>query len=173
MMTAGSIGMLVTMSRAFVKEQDDADAPEDLPERPVSPHPNAVTPRGLRLIDEEIEKHRKELAHAQHVADRALIARASRDLRYWTHRRSTAQLISPPEHPEKVAFGVRVTIERDDGRRQTLSIVGEDEADFEKGLIAYTAPVARALIGAGLGDEVTIPAGTAEIVSLEPVDPEG
>jgi transcription elongation GreA/GreB family factor len=170
MMTAVFYWDVVTMSRAFVKEQDDADAPEDLPERPVSPHPNAVTPRGLRLIDEEIEKHRKELAHAQHTAERALIARASRDLRYWTHRRSTAQLIQPPQSPEKVAFGVRVTIERNDGRRQTLSIVGEDEADFEKGLIAYTAPIAQALIGASVGDEVTIPGGTAEIVSLEPVE---
>ena len=161
------------MSRAFVKEQDDADAIEELAERPVSKEPNAVTPRGLRLIDEEIEKHRKELAHAQHVADRNLIARSSRDLRYWTQRRATAQLIQPPKNPDKVAFGVRVTIERDDGRRQTLSIVGEDEADFDKGFIAYTAPVARALIGAAVGDEVEIPGGEAEIISLEPVDPEG
>lgn len=161
------------MSRAFVKEQDDADALEELPERPVSTQPNAVTPRGLRLIDEEIDKHRKELAHAQHDADRNLIARASRDLRYWTQRRATAHLIEPPKNPGKVAFGVRVTIERDDGRKQTLSIVGEDEADFEKGLIAYTAPVARSLIGAGVGDDVTIPGGEAEIIAIEPVDPEG
>jgi transcription elongation GreA/GreB family factor len=161
------------MSRAFVKEQDDADALEELPERPVSTHPNAVTPHGLRLIDEEIEKLRKELAHAQHVADRNLIARASRDLRYWTQRRATAQLIEPPKQPEKAAFGVKVTIKRDDGRTQTFAIVGEDEADFAKGLIAYTAPIARALIGAGVGDEVDIPGGEAEIISLEPVDPEG
>src|SRR5437763_6920082 len=99
------------MSRAFVKEQDDADALEELAERPVSKEPNAVTPRGLRLIDEEIDKHRRELAHAQHVADRNLIARSSRDLRYWTQRRSTAQLIQPPRNPDKVAFGVKVTIE--------------------------------------------------------------
>ena len=161
------------MSRAFVKEQDDADALEEFPERPVSTQPNAVTPRGLRLIDEEIDRLRKELAHAQHIADRNLIARASRDLRYWTQRRATAQPIQPPKHPDKAAFGVCVTIERNDGRRQTLAIVGEDEADFEKGLIAYTAPVARALIGASVGDEVSIPGGEAEIISLEPVDPEG
>ena len=161
------------MSRAFVKEQDDADALEELPERPVSPHPNAVTPRGLRLIDEEIERLRKELAHAQHDADRNLIARASRDLRYWTQRRATAQVIQPPKAPQKAAFGVKVAIARDDGRKQAFAIVGEDEADFDKGLIAYTAPVARALIGSGVGDVVDIPGGEAEIVSLEPVDPEG
>jgi len=161
------------MSRAFVKEQDDADALEELPERPISPHPNAVTPRGLRLIDEEIDKLRKDLAHAQHDVDRNLIARASRDLRYWTQRRSTAQLIEPPKKPDKAAFGVRVTIKRDKGKKQVLSIVGEDEADFDKGYIAYTAPIARALIGAGVGDEVEIPGGEAEIISLEPVSSEG
>ena len=84
-----------------------------------------------------------------------------------------AQLIQPPRNPDKVAFGVKVTIERDNGRKQTLSIVGEDEADFDKGLIAYTAPVARALMGAAVGDEVEIPGGEAEVISLEPVDPEG
>jgi transcription elongation GreA/GreB family factor len=161
------------MSRAFVKEQDDADALQELPERPISPHPNAVTPRGLRLIDEEIDKLRKDLAHAQHDVDRNLIARASRDLRYWTQRRSTAQLIEPPNKPDKAAFGVRVTIKRDKGKKQVLSIVGEDEADFDKGYIAYTAPIARALIGAGVGDEVEIQGGEAEIVSLEPVGSEG
>ena len=161
------------MSRAFVKEQDDADALQELPERPISPHPNAVTPRGLRLIDEEIDKLRKDLAHAQHDVDRNLIARASRDLRYWTQRRSTAQLIEPPNKPDKAAFGVRVTIKRDKGKEQVLSIVGEDEADFDKGYIAYTAPIARALIGAGVGDEVEIQGGEAEIVSLEPVGSEG
>lgn len=161
------------MSRAFVKEQDDGDSLEELPERPISPHPNAVTPRGLRLIDEEIEKLRKDLAHAQHDVDRNLIARASRDLRYWMQRRSTAQLIEPPKKPDKAAFGVRVTIKRDKGKKQVLSIVGEDEADFDKGYIAYTAPIARALIGAGVGDEVEIQGGEAEIVSLEPVGSEG
>ena len=161
------------MSRAFVKEQDDADALQELPERPISPHPNAVTPRGLRLIDEEIDKLRKDLAHAQHDVDRNLIARASRDLRYWTQRRSTAQLIEPPNKPDKAAFGVRVTIKRDKGKKQVLSIVGEDEADFDKGYIAYTAPIARALIGAGVGDEVEIQGGEAEIISLEPVGSEG
>lgn len=155
------------MSRAFVKEQDGQDTPEELPEHPISPNPNFVTPRGLSLIDEEIETARKLLAHAQHETDRAGIARASRDLRYWTQRRSTAQLVEPPKAPTKVAFGTRVTVKRDDGRRQVFSIVGEDEADLEKGLIAYTVPIARALLGLEVGEEAELPGGNGEVIGLE------
>lgn len=157
------------MSRAFVKEQDGEDSLEELPERPVSPHPNAVTPRGLRLIDEEIERLRKDLAHAQHDTDRNAIARASRDLRYWTQRRSTAQLIDIPKEPKEAAFGTVVKIEREDGRTQTYAIVGEDEANLEQGFIAYTTPLARALIGARVGDSVKLTGGEAEVTAITAV----
>jgi transcription elongation GreA/GreB family factor len=157
------------MSRAFVKEQDDA--PEELLQRPVSSNPNFVTGRGLRLIDEMIGTLRKELA--RHHGDKALLARTSRDLRYWVQRRTTAQLIAPPGDLKTVAFATRVTIERADGRRQTFAIVGEDEADPVKGSIAYTSPMARALLGRKKGDIAEVPGGEAEIVALEPVNPEG
>lgn len=161
------------MSRAFVKDQDDQPSVEELPERPISPNPNFVTPRGLALVDEEIEAARKLLAHAQHETDRGGIARASRDLRYWTQRRATAQLVEPPpKAPQKVAFATRVTVKRDDGRQQVFAIVGEDEADLEKGLIAYTVPMARALLGLGIGDEVELPGGHAEVMDLKPIDAE-
>ena len=154
------------MSRAFVKELDDV--PEDLPERPVSSTPNVVTARGLSLIDAEIEACRKLLAQGQHDQDKAAISRASRDLRYWTQRRSTAQLVTGIETPEMVAFATRVTIEREDGRRQTFSIVGEDEADPAKSLIAYTSPMARALMGKAVGEFAEAPGGEVEIRKLEP-----
>jgi transcription elongation GreA/GreB family factor len=160
------------MSRAFVKEQDDQEGLEELAERPVSSNPNFVTHRGLTLIDEEIEAARKLLAHAQHESDRAGIARASRDLRYWTLRRSTAQPVEPPKAPQKVAFATRVTVKRDDGREQVFSIVGEDEADLEKGLIAYTVPMARALLGLEVGEEADLPGGHAEVIDLKPIDTE-
>ena len=155
------------MSRAFVKEQDDL--PEALPERPVSAAPNVVTARGLRLIDQEIDAARRLLAQGQHDQDKAAIARASRDLRYWMLRRSTAQLVECPSHPETVAFGTRVTLLRGDGRKQVFSIVGEDEADPPKGFIAYTTPLARALIGKGQGDVADVPGGEVEIVKVEAV----
>ena len=156
------------MSRAFVKEQDDR--PEDLPERPVSTNPNFVTARGLSLIDGEIEACRRQLAQGQHDQDKAAIARASRDLRYWTQRRSTAQLVESAGPPDTVGFGVRVTIARDDGRRQVFSIVGEDEADPSKGLIAYTSPMARALMGRGVGEFAEAPGGEVEVARLEPLE---
>jgi transcription elongation GreA/GreB family factor len=161
------------MSRAFVKEQDDQEGLEELPEIPISSNPNFVTPRGLVLIDEEIESARKLLAHAQHESDRAGIARASRDLRYWTQRRATAQPVEVPKSPQKVAFGTRVTIKRDDGRTQVFAIVGEDEADLEKGLIAYTVPMARALLGLEVGEETDLPGGKGEVIDLKSIDAEG
>lgn len=161
------------MSRAFVKDQEDQEGAEELPERPISSNPNFVTPRGLALIDEEIETARRHLAHAQHETDRPGIARASRDMRYWTQRRATAQLVEPPKAPKKVAFATRVTVKRDDGRQQVFAIVGEDEADLEKGLIAYTVPMARALLGLEVGDEAELPGGNGEVVALEPVGAKG
>ena len=152
------------MSRAFVKEQDDR--PEDLPERPVSTNPNFVTARGLSLIDGEIETCRRQLAQGQHDQDKAAIARASRDLRYWTQRRSTAQLVESAKAPAMVGFATQVTIEREDGRRQVFSIVGEDEADPSKGLIAYTSPMARALMGKGMGESTEAPGGEVEITGI-------
>lgn len=154
------------MSRAFVKEQDDV--PEELQERLISPNPNVVTQRGLKLIDAEIETARRALALGQGASDKAMIARASRDLRYWTQRRSTAQLVDPPQSPDAVGFATRVTILRNDGRRQVYAIVGEDESDPSQGYLAYTSPLARALIGRAEADVVDVPGGEAEIMKIEP-----
>ncbi len=156
------------MSRAFVKEQDDV--PEELQERPISANPNVVTPRGLKRIDAEIEAARKSLAQGQGAGDKAMIARASRDLRYWTQRRSTAQPVDPPKEPDAVAFATRVTILRNDHRRQVYSIVGEDESDPANGYLAYTSPLARALMGKSEGDVADIPGGEAEIMKIEGVE---
>lgn len=157
------------MSRAFVKESDGTDVFDDLPDRPISPHPNLVTGRGLSLIEGELERLRAALADAQANADRGAIAEISRDLRYWTARRSNAEVVPPPEDDTTVRFGVRVTIERDDGRRQSFHIVGQDEADPTKGLLSYVAPLALALNGKQVGDVVTAGPGNAEIVAIERV----
>jgi transcription elongation GreA/GreB family factor len=78
-------------------------------------------------------------------------------------------LIEPPGQPKQVAFATSVTIRRDDGKTVTYSIVGEDEADLEKGLIAYSVPLARALLGNNVGDTVDIPSGEAEILAIKPI----
>jgi transcription elongation GreA/GreB family factor len=160
------------MSRAFVKDQDDNEAVEDFSDRPISTNPNYVTPRGLKLMEAEISALRHSLAEAQRNEDRSSISRVSRDLRYWVERRTTAHLVEPPVNPKQVAFATVVTIRRDNGKTMTYSIVGEDEADLKKGLIAYSVPLARALLGNGVGDTVEIPGGEAEITKIEPVSSE-
>ena len=154
------------MSRAFVKEPDGADAFEELPERPVSAQPNLVTAEGLARIEAEISRLQQEHAAAQAANDRGALARAERDLRYWNARRSTAQLFPPPTDSTQVHFGSTVTIVRDDGRRQTFRIVGEDEADPAHGTISHVSPLARALFGKQLGDTIQAGQSQAEIVEI-------
>jgi len=152
------------MSRAFVKE--DAGEGEELPERPVSPHPNYVTREGLARIDAELDRLTAELAAAP-ADDQTLRRRIARDLHYWRARRATASLVEPSKDGRAVQFGSTVTIERDDGRRQTFRIVGEDEADPAHGTLSYVSPLAAALIGKGVGDTVPVGSGEAEIVKTE------
>jgi transcription elongation GreA/GreB family factor len=154
------------MSRAFVKEAEDGDTFEDLGERPISPYPNDVTPEGLALIEEALERAHREHAEAQAKNDRRALAEAARDLRYWNARRATAQVIPPPVDKEHVHFGSTVTIERDDGRTQTYRIVGEDEADVAKGKLSHAAPLARALFGKKVGETATVGSNEIEIVDI-------
>jgi transcription elongation GreA/GreB family factor len=152
------------MSRAFVKEQDDAGG-EDLPDRLISEHPNLVTPEGLALIEAEVARLTAEHAAAQAAADRARTAATARDLRYWSARLASAEVVTPPADPEHVHFGSTIAIERADGRRQTFRIVGEDEADPSKGTIPYVSPLVRALSGKAVGDVVMV--GAQEVKVLE------
>ena len=142
------------MSRAFVKEDDQAPPAPPI-ERPVSSAPNQVTPRGARLIDVEIERLEAALGTEPGEDEEALLRR---DLRYWTTRRASAQLVEPVQAPEAVAFGTRVTIRRG-GETQQVEIVGEDEADPGGGRIAWTSPLALALEEAEPGETVKLEAG--------------
>jgi len=155
------------MSRAFVKEAEDAPAFEELPERPVSQHPNFVTRKGLAAIDAEAERLRAEYTAAQATDDRALLARVARDLRYWEARRLTAQLVPAPHDSDRVHFGSIVTIDRQDGRHQTFRIVGEDEADPAHGTLSHASPLGRALAGKSVGDVVQAGNGEAEIIAIK------
>lgn len=147
------------MSKAFTKEAEGGEVYDDLPDRPVSPH-NLVTPKGLEMIEAELARLHLEHAAAQDADDRPRLAKINRDLRYWTSRRATAQVVEPPRDAAEVHFGSTVTIERDDGRRQTYRIVGEDEADPSLGTLSYVSPVAQALMGKEKGE--TVQAGHAE-----------
>ncbi len=154
------------MSGAFVKEPDGDELFEQLPDRPISPHPNLVTREGLARIEATLAGLQAEHAQASSTGDRAALARIGRDLRYWTARRSSAQIVSPPPDTTEVRFGSTVMLARDDGRRQTYRIVGEDEADPAAGTLSYTSPVARALMGKQVGDVVQVGSSAAKIVGI-------
>ena len=151
------------MSRAFVK---DADAIDELPDRPISEHANEVTREGLQQIEAALCAAQDAYAVAQASGDRDALSAAGRDLRYWTARRSTAVVVPEPNDNSVVRFGHTVTIVRDDGREQTFGIVGEDEADPACGTVSHVSPLARALFGKGIGDVVSVVGGDAEILSI-------
>ena len=147
------------MSRAFVKEDDDApDAP--LPDRPLSEHPNYVTPSGLALLEarrDELEASRLELARTatDDESARDRLRHVERDLRYYRRRLETARLADPADRePGRVSFGATVAVRDDTGTESRYAIVGEDEADPEAGLVSWVSPLARVLEGARVGDHV-------------------
>lgn len=152
------------MSQAFVREREGGEAFEDLPDRPISPHPNFVTPEGLAQIEAEVERLRAEFA-ALEPGTKADEARVSRDLNYWSARLGSAELVEA-EPGAVVRFGSRVTILRDDDTRQTYRIVGEDEADPTQGTLSYVSPLARALTGKVAGDVVEVNGREAEVAEV-------
>jgi transcription elongation GreA/GreB family factor len=158
------------MSVAFTREEDLEATAADLPDRPISPHPNLVTANGLAQIEAELASAKAAYAAAQAKgsieADRTAMARATRDLRYWSARRSNAQLVET-EADGTVRFGGSVTIEREDGRTQTWRIGGEDESDPAKGSVSHVSPLARALVGKRVGDTVVINGQEAEVTAVD------
>ncbi|MBI1219078.1 MAG: transcription elongation factor [Rhodobacteraceae bacterium] len=144
------------MSRAFVKEGTGELDP--LPDLPLSPHPNYVTPSGLAQLRARLAEVQARLADLRARPDRLdklPEAAAERDIRYLEARLRTAILVTPDAAPVEVAFATAVTVADEDGTETVWRIVGEDEADAARGWIAPHSPLARALIGARVGDSVT------------------
>lgn len=158
------------MSVAFTKEEDSEAQAANLPDRPISSHPNLVTPQGLAALDAALAEARAAYAAAQAAgeinADRTAMARATRDLRYYSARRASAQLVETQPGSDKVAFGGQVTFEREDGRRSTFRIVGEDEADPAQGAVSYVSPLAQALLGKEVGDTAMVAGSEVEILAV-------
>lgn len=157
------------MSRAFVKENDLEHAGIDIPERPISNHPNYVTPNGLKELEAEADKLEQEKAALKKLQGtksgqvltsedpqvRQKLAVIERDLRYIAARLSSAILVDNTAHaPEAILFGAHVVVEDEDGTEHAFHIVGEDEADIAKNKVSYLSPIAKALIGRKVGDSV-------------------
>jgi transcription elongation GreA/GreB family factor len=166
------------MSRAFVNEDAGNDRP-DLPERPVPSGPNLVTPRGFTTLKSALAARRAELQSLKsrpERLDKLPEAAAERDIRWLEARLKAALVIDPATHDlTEVAFGLAVTVSDPDGLETTYEITGEDEADATRHRIAPNSPLARALLGAQVGDVVTWkrPSGALdlEVVRIAHADP--
>ncbi|WP_445144464.1 GreA/GreB family elongation factor [Dyella sp. Tek66A03] len=161
------------MSRAFVKDADESVG-ERLPDIPLSEHPNYVTPRGLVQLRERMiaarERRDALRANSEVLSLQSELAVVERDLRWLTARVGSAIEVDLPQQPrDRVAFGAEVIVDSDEGQAR-YRLVGEDEADVEHGLVSYVSPLAAALLGARVGDEVVWhrPAGdlTVEVVGI-------
>lgn len=146
------------MSVAFRRESDE-EHKEPRFELPIPAGPNLVTENGPALIDARIA----ELEGEQPTADETRREEIARSLRYWHTRRVTA-IVAPVPPVDEIAFGSRVRI-RMDGVERDIRIVGDDEADPAAGLIAFSAPLARALMGAMAGEDVELP-GRSEPIEV-------
>ncbi len=159
------------MSRAFVKEDESESKSGDLPERPLSPHPNYVTPFGLQSLQNRVRdllERKAELTGRDDLGARQELPVIERDLRYYGERVKTAIVVDPATQPaDRVHFGATVEVEGEGGV-QSFTIVGEDEADVTAGKISWISPLAKALLNARVGDVVTWrrPAGNQELEVL-------
>ena len=147
------------MSRAFVKEQDDKPAIDELPERPQSPHPNYVTPKGHALLQARCQELLQQRATLAADSEDSLAAQqlmqVERDLRYFQVRLERAIVVDPAAQPaDEVHFGAVVSLLDQNGKKHEFAIIGEDEADAAKGRISWVSPLAHAMIGLRVGDNV-------------------
>jgi transcription elongation GreA/GreB family factor len=163
------------MSRAFVNEELAAAQTDQPVERQVSAQPNYVTPAGLAQLQAkvaELQTQHNEQSALGEQADKQRQVDLERDLRYFIQRLQSAQVVVPATSTEKVQIGSWVTFADEHNVEQRVQLVGEDQADAAHGLINWSSPLGRALLGAQLGDEVQWkrPAGDQliEIIRIEP-----
>lgn len=152
------------MSVAFRRESDDEHL-EPAFEIPIPPGPNLVTTRGAALIAQKLAEAEAAL---EGVSDEAELKKLRRTLRYWSTRQATAELTTPPADGT-VGFGCTVRFALN-GKARSITIVGDDEADPAGGLIAWSAPLARAMMGAEEGELVDFN-GKAEAIEVIAVSP--
>lgn len=149
------------MSRGFVKEDDLEHAGTNLPERPISAHPNYVTEFGLKQLEELANALSAERSSLVNLKDNQIamqkLAVLDRDLRYVSARLQSAIVSAKPTSNETVLFGATVEVEDELGEPHVFTIVGDDEADIKLSKVSWVSPIAKALIGQKVGDVVVWP----------------
>lgn len=144
--------MLQRMSRAFTKESDQI---EPLPEIPLSEHPNRTTPQGLQRQQQRLAQLRMHSSSDASLQDQLAAQNLAREMRWLEARIAAAVVIDPATQPRgRVAFGATVEVIDENDVRASYRIVGEDEADAEHGSVSWFSPLAKAVLGAQVGDEV-------------------
>jgi transcription elongation factor GreB len=156
------------VSKAFTRDDGPEAAPVPRRRAPLpAGSPNYVTSRGLAALRDELAQLDAQPPAAEPV-EREARAAWRRELE---HRIGTAELVPPPEDRSQVRFGARVTLRAAEGATRELQIVGVDEADAARGLVAFAAPVAKGLLGRRLGESATLrmPGGAedVEIIGVE------
>jgi transcription elongation factor GreB len=147
------------VSKAFTKEDGSGEAPI-LPRRAPLPSdvPNYVTPRGLLALREELARFEAGGSTAGGLEARTQAARRTE----LEQRIATAVVTAPPADRTEIRFGARVALAAANGGRRDIQIVGVDEANPTHDLVAFIAPLARALLGRRAGETVTVPAPGGE-----------
>ena len=176
------------MSKAFTRENDDAE--EDEPAAPVE-LPVAryyMTPAGYdrlkgelkRLVEVERPEVVRTVSWAASNGDRSengdyiygkrRLREIDRRVRFLIRRLENSEVVhSAGRDTDQVFFGATVKVRSHDGAMRTITIVGLDEVDTARGRVSWISPIAKALIKARDGDVVTLrtPAGAEEIEILE------
>ena len=145
------------MNRAFIKDPDETGRPEDLPDRPQSPHTNYVTPAGLRqlqVLKADLTARLGQILEEGKLANPQDLAIVQRDLRYYQERLNRAVLVKARNPGGRVCFGATVEVRDESGAVETYTLVGEDEADPSQGKVSWVSPLGEALLNAEPGEEV-------------------
>tara|TARA_R100001015_G_C4541659_1_gene105516 strand:- start:94 stop:681 length:588 start_codon:yes stop_codon:yes gene_type:complete len=153
---------LYSMSRGFVKEDDQEEVPmvpprADLPEGT----PNYVTPNGLKELEaekKELEKELEDLDPSNEKERRIASNHIHAKMELLEERIVSAQLIKPEEQPkDEVRFGAIISLKIGGAKKAgDYQIVGVDEADLSKKKMAFTSPIAKLLMGKKVGDKAVL-----------------
>jgi transcription elongation factor GreB len=150
----------------------------------MKPPENPITPAGLAALRERYDhllgSERPEIVaivswaagngdrseNGDYIYGRKRMREIDRELTRLARRMKAAKVVDPAQAPDKdrAWFGATVTIADEDDNQRTLTLVGDDEQDASAGRIGWSAPIARALRGAAIGDlrTVRLPAGEKE-----------
>jgi transcription elongation factor GreB len=179
------------MSKAFTRESDQ-QAEETAPDparRLPSGSKNYMTPRGFRQLQEELRSllrvERPKVVevvswaagngdrseNGDYIYGKKRLREIDRRIRFLSKRLEIAEVVDPAaqKNRDRVFFGATVTYAREDGTEKTVTILGVDESDHDKGEVSWISPIAKALRGASEGDLriLQTPKGPEEIEVVE------